>query len=304
MQQFLRGLNLFKTRTSNSAPGLTPAEEQYLLARACVPEQIPTLMGLISGGRPFLMGDYLGLVKDNWLIFIGYPLETEFKPEQCLGQVEQALQTYRPEVLWFIGPEIPVSLAETCRRRNSDEYYQLDLQPLKLRSSLRRAVKKAAAALTVDQSRSFTPEHQSLVTEFKQEQTLPPLIEALYGAMPAYLAHSTTGEILNARDHRDRLVAFYVVETAARPFDAYVLGCYSRKNYVPYASDLLFFEMIERSRSRGKSTVNLGLGVNQGIRRFKKKWGGLPYLRYEFCECYFGRSQARTVVDLLLEGKL
>jgi len=304
MQKFLRGLNLFKTDTSNGEPGLTPAGEQYLLARAYVPEHIPTMMGLISRGRPFLIEDHLGLVKDNWLIFIGYPLETEFTPERCRGLVEQALQTYRPEILWFIGPEIPASLADTCRRRNSDEYYQLELESSKPKSSLRRVVKKAAAALAVDQTNRFTPEHQALVTEFKQRQELPPLIDALYEAMPAYLARSSTAAILNARDGSGRLAAFYVVEPAAHAFDTFVLGCYSRQNYVPHASDLLFFEMMDLARARGKSTINLGLGVNRGISRFKKKWGGLPYLKYEFCECCFTRPPARSVVDLLLEGKL
>ena len=28
----------------------------------------------------------------------------------------------------------------------------------------------------------------------------------------------------------------------------------------------------------------MGLGVNEGISRFKKKWGGLPFLKYEFGE--------------------
>ena len=29
-----------------------------------------------------------------------------------------------------------------------------------------------------------------------------------------------------------------------------------------------------------KKAVNLGLGINSGIRRFKEKWGGAPFLKY------------------------
>jgi len=63
-----------------------------------------------------------------------------------------------------------------------------------------------------------------------------------------------------------------------------VIGCHSKKNYVPHASDLLFFEMLTLAKEYGKNYINLGLGVNEGIRRFKEKWGGVPFLRYEFCE--------------------
>jgi hypothetical protein len=42
--------------------------------------------------------------------------------------------------------------------------------------------------------------------------------------------------------------------------------------------------MIALSRESGKQYIHLGLGVNEGIRRFKKKWGGVPTRRYEMRE--------------------
>lgn len=116
------------------------------------------------------------------------------------------------------------------------------------------------------------------------------------------MAGSETACVLNARDESGLLNAFYVVELAAQRFDTYVLGCYSRQPYVPHASDLLFWEMIDMARTRGKSLINLGLGVNEGISRFKKKWGGVPYLAYEFCECYYGGSPTLSLLDDLLAG--
>ena len=49
---------------------------------------------------------------------------------------------------------------------------------------------------------------------------------------------------------------------------------------MPGASDLLFHEMVNLARAEGKMAVNLGLGVDAGIRRFKEKWGGEPFLDY------------------------
>ncbi|MBA4424082.1 MAG: hypothetical protein C0390_13460, partial [Syntrophus sp. (in: bacteria)] len=62
----------------------------------------------------------------------------------------------------------------------------------------------------------------------------------------------------------------------------------------------LFLEMIHLTREHGKSTINLGLGVNEGIRRFKKKWCGKPFLRYEFCESRYGVARKASLIDALL----
>ena len=58
--------------------------------------------------------------------------------------------------------------------------------------------------------------------------------------------------------------------------------------------------MIHLTREQGKSTLHLGLGVNEGIRRFKKKWGGKPFLKYEFCERRYGVAKKISLIDALM----
>ncbi len=280
------------------------AGELYALTHAYVPEHIPALMTTISQAEPFLIEDYLGFAKDNWVIFVGYPLETPFDAAQCDQRVARALELHRPDYLWFIGPEIPPSLARSCRTRQSDWYYRLNLTEAKTRSALEREVRQAARSLTVIQSQAFTREHQSLVDELMRRETLPPMIAELYRAMPAYVSGCKSAQVLEARDAHGRLIAFFVVECAAEKFDTYVLGCHSKKRYVPHASDLLFSDMLASARLRNKTEINLGLGVNPGIQRFKTKWGGVPFLKYEFCECYFGAQKQPSMLDLLLDMKL
>lgn len=276
----------------------------YALSRAYIPEQIPGLMVAISKAAPFIIAGYPGYTKENWVTFIGYPLEGQFDKEICGNIIEQIRETYHPEYLWFIGPEIPPSITSACRARQRDQYYHLDLASFTIKPSLQRQVKRAASKLTVEQSRVFDREHQSLVEELLCRQSLPPMIKELYQSMPDYVAVCDSARVLNARDNRGKLTAFFVVETAALGFDTYILGCYSKKNYVPHASDLLFSEMISQTRQDGKPGINLGLGVNQGIKRFKQKWGGVPVLTYEYCECYYGPPEQLSMVELLLGDNL
>jgi hypothetical protein len=282
---------------------VTPDEEAYVLERAYVPEHIVSLMALISKGEPFLMEDHLCFAKDNWLILVGYSLDQNFSRERCERILKQTLATFRPEYLWFIGPEIPASLSDSCKERETDRYYKLDLEQLELKSSLQRATDKASEVLTVERAHSISKEHKALIAELLKREKLPPRVRELYRAMPDYVFRSSSAYTLTARDKNGKLCAFFVVELGAKNFSTYVLGTHSKRYYIPHASDLLFLEMIKLTKDHGKNTINLGLGVNQGIRRFKEKWGGVPFLTYEFCESFYGTTRTVSLIKNL-EGKL
>jgi hypothetical protein len=282
---------------------VTSEDEAYILTRAYVPEHIVSLMAGISKGEPFLMEDYLCFAKDNWLILVGYPLEGNFSRERCERILKQAVETFRPEYLWFIGSEILPSLQGSCKERQTDQYYKFDLNQTKLKPSLQRVADKASKELIVERGHSISKEHGALISELLKREKLPPRVKELYRAMPDYVVQSSTASVLNARDKNGKVCAFFVVELGAKNFSTYVLGSHSKKHYVPHASDLLFLEMIKLTRENGKDTINLGLGVNEGIRRFKRKWGGIPFLNYEFCERYYGYTRTVSLIKSL-EGKL
>jgi hypothetical protein len=282
---------------------LTPEEKAYVFSKAYVPEHVLNLMVFISKGEPFLKEDHLVFVKDNWLILVGFPLEENFSQERCERILKQTVETFRPEYLWFIGPEIPLSLEGSCKERQTDQYYKLALDQTKLKPSLQRVAEKASKELIVERGHSIFKEHQGLISELLKREKLPPRLRELYRAMSDYVAHSSTACVLNARDMNGKLCAFFVVELGTKNFSTYVLGTHSKKHYVSYASDLLFLEMIKLTRENGKETINLGLGVNEGIRRFKEKWGGIPFLNYEFCERYYGYTRTVSLIKTL-EGKL
>jgi hypothetical protein len=277
------------------------ADESYALERAYVPEHIPGLMSCVSNAKPYRLGEYLGFARENWFILVGYPLGGVFSSTDCEGIISQVRKDFAPDYLWFIGPELPESLLNDCQEKASDDYYRLDLQQFLPKGTLRRVVKKAEQSLAVRIESAFTNDHKKLVNEFLKSKKLPPMVAGLYRSMPDYIAHSNSACLLCARDLRGRLSAFFVIEQAARSFDTYVLGCYSRRNYVPYASDLLFSRMVDLTREQGKRFINLGLGVNEGIKRFKQKWGGVPFLKYEFCECYYGLPKTLSIINLWLE---
>jgi hypothetical protein len=282
---------------------ITSEDEAYILTRAYVPEHIVSLMAGLSKGEPFLIEDHLCLAKDNWLILVGYPLDGNFSQERCEKILKETREKFRPEYLWFIAPEVPVSVLDSCTERETDQYYRLELEQAKMKPSLQRIADKASKGLVVERGHSISKEHEALIAELLKREELPPRVRELYRAMPDYVGCSSSACTLNARDKKGKLCAFYVVELAAKNFSTYLVGSHSKKHYVPHASDLLFLEMIKLTREHGKNIIHLGLGVNEGIRRFKKKWGGIPFLKYEFCECFYGTRKGSSLIESLI-GKL
>jgi len=278
-------------------------EEEYILARAYVPEHIVTLMALLSKGEPFLIEDHLVLAKDTWLIFVGYPFDGMFSQERCEKVVKQVLERFRPESLRFIGPEIPRFFTDSCAERQKDQYYRFEIEQTRLKNSLRRVAEKASRELDVERTNTFSKEHEILIAELLKREKLGPRVRELYHLMPDYVSRSSSACVLNAWDKKGRLSAFYVLELGAKRFTTYLIGTHSKKNYVPHASDLLFLKTVELTREQSKNEINLGLGVNEGIRRFKEKWGGVAFLNYEECEyCPEGTKMMSMV--RILEGKL
>ncbi len=263
---------------------ITAEEEKYVLTSAYVPEHIVGLMTRVSGGEPFLIEDYFCCRKDDWIIVVGYPLQRDFSINEFETVIDKIIKRFHPVYTSLIAPELPLSLVASCRERESDDYYTLDIHNTIIKSRLKRAVDKALENLTVERSTDLREAHKELGQGFIERAKPPSRIRELLFKMPQYVGHSRDSVVLNVWDKKDHLSAFYIVDLAAKNFSTYVIGCHSKKNYVPGASDLLFFEMINLSKEYGKDYIHLGLGVNKGIRQFKKKWGGIPTRRYEMCE--------------------
>jgi len=263
---------------------LTPEQETYILTHAYVPEHIVILMTSVSGGEPFLIDDYFCCCKDDWVIFVGYPLQHEF----VIDQLEVALEMIKKKIgagrISLIAPELPRRLGDRCREKDSDAYYTLNTWHPVIGSAVRRNLRKAGRLLTVERAVQMGDAHHQLMQEFMERVSPPLRVKELFFKMPQYVASAHHAFVLNAWDSKQTLAAFYVVDLAARNFASYIIGCYSKHNYVLGASDLLVSELVKMSSEYGKDYIHLGLGVNSGIRRFKEKWGAKPTLNYKMCE--------------------
>ncbi len=283
---------------------LTSQEENYILAHAYVPEHVVGLITSLSAGEPFLIDDHFCCRKDDWIIFIGYPLQDRFDPANFESVLEKIKRKFQPERISLIAPALSNRLVLNCRERDSDYYYTLDTRNPVIRSPVKRNLRKAARRLTVECAAHMGDAHQGLMHEFVRQVDPPVRLKNLLFKMPQYVGAAPHSFVLNAWCPNDALAAFYVVDFAAEDFANYVIGCYSKKNYVLGASDLLLMELIKISEEYGKRYIHLGLGVNHGIRRFKEKWGARPSRNYEMCELTIKKPLIREAIRAVVAKAL
>jgi hypothetical protein len=278
---------------------LTVQEEAYILDHAYVPEHCIRLMTHVSGGEAFLIDDFFICRKESWIILVGYPLEDNFTSNRLEAVYSKVKKKFRPEFVSLIAPEMPPFLSATCRESQSDAYFTLETQKPVIRSTVKRNLRKARQNLRTDFSSSMQELHLKLMQEFVARTLLSERVKKLLFKMPEFVVCSDTALVLNAWDKANKLVAFYIVDLEAKRFSNYIIGCHSKKNYVLGASDLLLFELIRLSQEYDKLFIHLGLGVNDGIRRFKVKWGAIPTRRYEMCELALKKPSLFETLTLL-----
>ncbi len=272
---------------------------EYILSKAYVPEHIVSLIKLISSGEPYLMDDHLFLVKDRLLMFIGYPLQKKFDQKECADLIVKTANKFNTDHIRLIAPFIPETLIKECEVLERDAYYRLDINGIQIENDLERVCRKASEKVSVYRGKRISNQHRKLISEFMERAEPGSRVRDLYMSMDKYIPSSETAYTLDARDRDDKLTAFYVVDEAADRFHTYLIGCHSRDNYVPHASDLLLREMIRIAQNEGKDFIHLGLGVNEGIRRFKEKWSGYPFLDYEYCEMCVDDKVKGGIMDYL-----
>ncbi|WP_294555468.1 GNAT family N-acetyltransferase [uncultured Mailhella sp.] len=259
-----------------------------------VPEHSRPLLEAISSGRSFEKDGYVFVAADDWLMAIGYCLEGEESPQRFEKVLEEVIREKKPSDCFAIAPEMPGSLKEYVQDR--DVYYVLAADaPVPAR--LRGPVRHARECLTVDETRFFTPEHRRLWAEFLGRIPLPPRIRQLYSGTASALARGADLRLLNAWDAEGQLAACLLLDYSLPDCVSYVLGAHSKTHYVPHAPDLLFAEMLERARAEGKRSVLLGLGVNEGITRFKRKWGGVQDVPYELAVWQPAAARGESVLS-------
>ena len=254
---------------------LNDQERQWIYRHAYLPEHLPDYVGAVSDTEPFLHHNYLYFFGKKHLIFNGYPLVPDSDPAARI--YDSLCERLQPATVALFASAIWLP-AEQCEQQSADSYYRLDLPLPRIDAAVAYMLRRAQRDLQVSRG-SFGKEHKKIIKAFLAGHRFNRRQKYLFKHIPQYLKASDSAVLFEARTEKE-LVAFNIVDLGAADYAFYLFSFRSGKINVPGASDLLFHAMVDQVQTAGKKAVNLGLGVNAGIRRFKAKWGGAPFLNY------------------------
>jgi len=248
-------------------------------ADAVVPEQVVAYVSAVAGSRPRMVGPCIGYDSEGEFVLVGYPLHDPRDEGAMAEAVEQALQIPGLRRLTVIGPARPAS-APAGSRVEEDWYYALPVPPPEPAQKLRNLLQRASRELAVERGSPWGEDHLNLVQRYLDERPLAPGTRHIFARLSSYLAASPGSLLFSARLADGRLAAFAVGEFASLHTALFMFCFRDVRLAPPGSSDLLLSELLEEAGRRGHKRMNLGLGVNEGIRFFKRKWGAVDFLPF------------------------
>jgi len=248
-------------------------------AAAVVPEQVVGYVSAVAGSKPRMFGSCVGYWSGAKVVLVGYPLHDPFDGAAMAAAVDLALQTAGLERMTVIGPVRPPQAPETGEAAE-DHYYALPLPEPAVGQKLKSLLRRAGRDVQLVSGRRFENDHAALVQRYLDERPLAAGTRQIFSRLANYLEASADSRIVSARMTDGRLAAFAVGEFASLT-TAFFMFCFRDPNLAPPGSaDLTLSGLLQEAQQRGQTRMNLGLGVSDGIRFFKRKWGAEPFLPY------------------------
>lgn len=258
-------------------------------AAAVVPEQLLPYVRPVSKAEPRLLGDCLGLLSEGRLVLIGYPLHDPWDLNAMSKSVGEALMIQGLAQLTVIGPVKPPQ-APPESQAAEDCYYSLPVPPPSPAQKLRNLIRRASRELSIERGHQCGDDQLALVQRYLDERQLAAGTRHIFRQLPHYLAAAAGSLVLSGRLADGRLAAFVVGDFSALR-TAFFMFCFRDPELAPPGSaDLLLAGLLEEAHTRGQTLMNLGLGINDGVAFFKRKWGAVPFLPYVEVSWRPGRS--------------
>lgn len=256
-----------------------PDRLERVTAAAVVPEQVVGYVNAVAGSKPRMFGSCVGYSSGAEVVLVGYPLHDPLDGAAMAAAVDLAIQTAGLERITVIGPVRPPQAPET-NETVKDQYYALPLPEPDAAQKLKNLLRRAGRDVRLVSGRGFENDHAALVQRYLEERPLAAGTRQIFRRLANYIEASAGSLIVSAPRPDGRLAAFAVGEFASLT-TAFFMFSFRDPNLAPPGSaDLTLSGLLQEARQRGQTRMNLGLGVSDGIRFFKRKWGAEPFLPY------------------------
>ena len=196
--------------------------------------------------------------------------------------VDAALALPEVRQITVLAPVRPTRAPQDASTGTPDAYWDLELPLLredgslpwqKLRNMERRALRDVEVV-----REAWQPDHAALVQDFLRRKPFEPGTVHIFSQLESYVGSHPDVQLWAARHREDNSLQAFAVGDYASLTTAFYMFAFRRQDAVPGCADALLAGLVSEAEARGHMRFCLGLGIDPGIRFFKRKWHARPAL--------------------------
>lgn len=249
----------------------------HINSQAVVPDQLLAYVKSVSGVESMVVGECLFHSIADTGVLVGYPFSDPNSAELLNESLEKVLKLSDIKHITVLSPSIPSNVPEKAQI-TSDAYWMIELPQKKISSKLSNMLRRAQKEVVIECGK-WNSSHAALVKEFGIRKNLDPATLHILKNLESYLFSSTHTILFSAFKNCGDLAGFAIGDYSSFSTAFYMFAIRS-PDAPPGTADLLLSKIIGEAEKKGYSRLNLGLGINNGIEFFKKKWNACKWLPF------------------------
>ncbi len=254
----------------------------YANAQAITPDQLLYYVSSVSNMQSELVGDYIVHKQGTKTILIGYNLQDPHNTEQLDDVIQQLISSKEGESITVLAPLRPNIAPDEAISSKQDAYWFLPL-PIAPSSKVRNMLNNAQNHVYItkkSEKNAWSGEHQELMLEHIRQKSLDSAQCTLLHGLEKYILSSSDVLLFSAYSNESKKLLACAIADFSSFTTAFYMFAFRHESAHQGTSDALLFALLEEAATRGYTHCNLGLGINEGIRFFKNKWGAKPSLPF------------------------
>ncbi len=255
----------------------------YTNAQAITPDQLLSYVSAVSGAQSELVGDYIIHRQKNNIILVGYNLLNPYDTSQLDEVIQQITSKNNKHNITVLAPIRPLVAPENAFSSSEDAYWFVPLPPPKPNDKVRNMLTNSNRHIYITKEsgqKAWSGAHQELMLNYIRSKGMEPALCSIMQGLERYLIASSQVELFSAYNKNTNELLAYNLADFSSFTTAFYMFAFRQEKAVGGVADAVLFALLEEAKNRGYNQCNLGLGINDGIRFFKKKWGAKPTLPF------------------------
>ncbi len=258
---------------------------QYINAQAITPDQLLPYVAAVSNMQSELIDDYVVHSKDGNVVLVGYALHDAHNTAALNDVIEKICAKLNVLNLTVLAPVRPSIAPNNAISSAHDAYWILPIPAPKPQVKVRNMLTRATSEVDIIKSHgqgAWSSAHQEMMLNYICNKNMDAALCTILQRLSTYIMISPQVELFSAYSKDTHELLACAVADFSSFSTAFYMFAFRQVYASPGVADALLYALFNAANAHGHSQCNLGLGINDGIKFFKQKWGAkatIPFVQ-------------------------